>query len=319
MENKMQDNITTYYPDLETVRKIDSLLTRNWGIDYFETEQEFLEKFSPIKNTIKKLMKASARVEKKREAKNLRSADETELMRLMADHGANAAFGSKRRHLILDNICLSSGLIKRLPSSAKILDIGCHNGMLIDILSQVHPNEFTGIDPIGLAIHTAKKRTKFRRNVSFHKDSLPYTTNEKFNLVLCFDVLHHLQDTEIENAICNIANLTEDGGIAVVSTNLFNSPEWKDVIWKKFYESGLGFEHADIQGGLGGIPPKVEGTMVVMFRKGNKKQIPIDIADVLNDQWRKYFKPYFDKTNTLNREKTQSFERAQRDAQNIDP
>lgn len=97
----------------------------------------------------------------------------------------------------------------------RILDIGCGEGSLLQSLRAAHPQaHVTGTDLATTAVDLARAQipggTFAVLDVS--KDALP----ETFDLVVCADVVEHIEDDEA--ALANMAAMTNPGGHLVVAT-----------------------------------------------------------------------------------------------------
>ena len=102
-----------------------------------------------------------------------------------------------------------SEYLKNLPAG-KILDLGCADGQLSEIASS-HGHEVTAVDIAPPKSLTSK--VKFiQHNL---ENGLPTTTSEKFNLVLCADILEHLRNPDV--LLSNILSILTDDGSVLVS------------------------------------------------------------------------------------------------------
>jgi 2-polyprenyl-3-methyl-5-hydroxy-6-metoxy-1,4-benzoquinol methylase len=78
-----------------------------------------------------------------------------------------------------------------------VLDVGCGTGLITNFLALRHPtSQFTGID-FSESINVAQKfsRTHGINNASFiQKDFLKFDSQQKYDVVICQGVLHHIPD-----------------------------------------------------------------------------------------------------------------------------
>lgn len=76
-----------------------------------------------------------------------------------------------------------------------VLDVGCGSGFIVNFLAYRHKNiQFTAID-FGDGIDFAKNFSKNNNinNITYHKvDFLSWNTTDKYDLVFCNGVLHHI-------------------------------------------------------------------------------------------------------------------------------
>jgi SAM-dependent methyltransferase len=241
--------------------------------------------------------------------------DERELFRLLAHPGVFAHKATGRRHLILDGIAFAIGVLRMYGFKGAVLDVGCHIGTTIDVMARLVPNKIVGIDPVGAAIDTARRLTSGLQNVELHRAMLPWETETKFDLITCYDVLHHIPILRQPRLIDSLGSLVEDGGALIVSGPSFVDPEWLAMARPAFEMAHLGYIDCDLFGGFGGAPPSFGGTAAALFRKGEASPIPDDLKDLSNREWNEHFQLYANAADTLGREKTQAFERAMRTRQ----
>ena len=88
-------------------------------------------------------------------------------------------------------------LNKKKLNSLKILDIGCGGGLISEELSKLGA-DVTGIDFVKENIKFAKMKAK-KNNLKinyFVKDLERESLSSKFNVIIIFEVLEHLEDWE---------------------------------------------------------------------------------------------------------------------------
>ena len=83
-----------------------------------------------------------------------------------------------------------------------------------------------GIDPVGPAIITAKRKSANLPNVSYQRAALPWRGEELFELVLSLDVLPHISREEHETAIASMGRNLVIGGFLLIVTEQFGDPIW---------------------------------------------------------------------------------------------
>jgi len=99
--------------------------------------------------------------------------------------------------------------IYKLPSDAKILDIGCGKGYLLyDFLKILPKSEVYGIDISSYAISNAKKEINNSLIVG-NATSLPWPDNF-FDLVISINTLHLLNCYELEKAFIEMERVGKD-------------------------------------------------------------------------------------------------------------
>jgi 2-polyprenyl-3-methyl-5-hydroxy-6-metoxy-1,4-benzoquinol methylase len=106
-------------------------------------------------------------------------------------------FEAKMKHIL--------GLLSRLPTSTKILDAGCGQGLLVEEFKK-RGYDIQGIDA-------------FYSSESVRKDDILNNgfDNNTFDVVLCLDVIEHFQKKEQENLVKELARITKPGGRVVWS------------------------------------------------------------------------------------------------------
>ena len=296
---------------LDKVREVDELLQNEFSIDHFDTVDAFFDRFKPLKKRIDEYFKLHDRIARRVEKGG--SLDESLIMKKLADFGLNGAIGSMfRRHFYIDAICFISSVLDSENIEGKVIDIGCHNGVIPLILSYLHSNKFIGCDPCYPAISSAKRHKLFQDSVEFLDCELPQINLPPGDLIYCLDVLHHMPDTQIGNSFRRLCHLVDDNGFLILTTSLFHEDEWVDAFNKILEEERVGFVACDVIGGYGKCPPEFEASIICIFKKNNVNPIPRNLSELADQDWNNYFKAYANNPAVATREKTQSFERALR-------
>jgi 2-polyprenyl-3-methyl-5-hydroxy-6-metoxy-1,4-benzoquinol methylase len=109
-------------------------------------------------------------------------------------------------------------LSQSLPSNARILDVGCGNGVISRHLGKLGYNVL-GIDVSEKTIEMAKAATTLP-NVQFMKKSAEelVASGEKYDAVICSEVLEHLQDPGALLSVLS-QSLAENGKLIVTVPN----------------------------------------------------------------------------------------------------
>lgn len=86
---------------------------------------------------------------------------------------------------------------KYIKKNAKIVDLGCGNGRLINFLNQFEFESYLGIDQSELLLNEARKNVNFhKKNISFEQAEMSIwksnEKNEKFDLFFAIASFHHL-------------------------------------------------------------------------------------------------------------------------------
>lgn len=100
----------------------------------------------------------------------------------------------------------------------KILDIGCGDGRLTALFAQRFTDaKVVGIDTNKIAIDLAIKKTHGINNISFTHTAISDDIHKLApDLIVCADVIEHIQDQQSFVAMCY--NLLPDGGYFILTT-----------------------------------------------------------------------------------------------------
>lgn len=104
-----------------------------------------------------------------------------------------------------------------LTDNIKVLDIGCGTGLISNLFALKYYSKFTAIDfsnSIDFAELFAVKNNI--NNVTWIKDDfLDFNTNEKYDVIICCGVLHHIP--EYKKALNKIKSLLNPNGVLVLA------------------------------------------------------------------------------------------------------
>jgi 2-polyprenyl-3-methyl-5-hydroxy-6-metoxy-1,4-benzoquinol methylase len=128
-------------------------------------------------------------------------------------------------------------IAKSIPSTSKVLDIGCGNGRLVEELKEdVH---YLGVDNSEELINIAKEKYKNNKNYKFQVlDILELDRlKEDYDYVFLVAVLQHIPSQELRLKVLNkIKNtLKEDGEIIISVCNLVDNKKYKSQLKKSKY------------------------------------------------------------------------------------
>ncbi|MDD3679430.1 MAG: methyltransferase domain-containing protein [Candidatus Shapirobacteria bacterium] len=119
-------------------------------------------------------------------------------------------------------------LKKYIKKNSMILDAGCGEGNISLILAKKN-NNITGIDISKKAINTAKKKAKIlgleKRTKFFVRDIHNFKLKEKFDFVVCVEVLEHIENDS--QTIKNISNHIKKFGLLIITTPSKNAPLYR--------------------------------------------------------------------------------------------
>ena len=121
----------------------------------------------------------------------------------------------KLRQEFFDNL-LKYNYLKHINPyiSGKILEIGCNKGYMLKALQDLGFKNLHGIDLSNSDLSIAKNRTgldMLKQENAF--DNLKYN---KYDLILCKDVMEHIQKDKQEEFVKEIYNSLNIGGMAII-------------------------------------------------------------------------------------------------------
>jgi O-antigen biosynthesis protein len=132
-------------------------------------------------------------------------------------------------------------IIDWIPSSSRVLEFGCHSGLLSEVLQLDKQCTVTGIEINSVALELAKKW----QEISIHIDINDITTwknkliGQKYDVICFMHVLEHLQDpfAVLKNAI---ELLDEKGCIIIGLPNVSNAKDRFDMFLGNFEYTEMG-------------------------------------------------------------------------------
>ena len=128
-------------------------------------------------------------------------------------------FSSKREHLTDDILYLK----KYINKDDSVLDLGCGNGRLIEMLQS--SNKYLGIDNSKGLIKIAKKRYP---NFKFQqRDILKLNLKKKFNTIYSLSVIHHFPKKYHQKFIQIIKKHLNKNGKTIITVWKLNQKQFK--------------------------------------------------------------------------------------------
>lgn len=307
-------NRSGFYPNYETFREIDDYLLQEWGIDYlFDLADLFAMQSSLGMSAYKKFDKLVEKCAK--------SGNEHNVMQAMAHFDVHKLqISQSRRHYVIDQIAIAHQLVQARNIRGEILDVGCHNGVLLKYLATRFNNRMLGLDPVKQSIGSANDHAQGLNNLRFVVGRIPGGIGGGYELITCLDVLHHLPSTAQAVAADSIFRAVADGGVVLISTADWQDDAWWEAIRPAMEANGMGLSASGIVGGsaLGGseeLPARWESSGIGIFEKSGMTNGPIDASAFRNQAdayWGEFFAPYANAATTPWREKTTGFEASRR-------
>lgn len=103
----------------------------------------------------------------------------------------------------------------KVPRQSQVLDLGCGDGLIANVLAEELGCQVIGIDNNSTAIRLASEKNK-NNNQFYCCNCESITYRNKFEVVLLVDIIEHVQNPQ--ELIAVAAAALKDGGILVVST-----------------------------------------------------------------------------------------------------
>lgn len=120
-------------------------------------------------------------------------------------------------------------LAKYSKKGDKVLDLGCGNGRLYQILEEKQV-DYTGTDQSTELLKIAQQKNPQLKFIEAEMTSLPFADNE-FDIIYCIAVFHHLPDEESRvKALGEMKRVLRSGGLAVVVNWSLVDSDW---VWNK--------------------------------------------------------------------------------------
>ena len=127
-------------------------------------------------------------------------------------------------------ICPFEEVIARVPERASVLDVGCGDGLFLNVLGQLQvTSKSLGFDQNQIAIESARtaKNNQPTEDIEFRV----WSTNEAwpdglFDIVSMIDVLHHISPAQKQFAIEEAVRHVKPGGLFLFK-DIGASPKWR--------------------------------------------------------------------------------------------
>lgn len=98
-----------------------------------------------------------------------------------------------------------------IPKSAKVVDLGCGQGVIVKYLANKAQRNIIGVD------NNSQRLPKLRtKNLKFELADIKRYNTEGANAVIISDVLHHLSLTDQNHLLANIAKKLQSGNRLII-------------------------------------------------------------------------------------------------------
>lgn len=143
----------------------------------------------------------------------------------------------------------------------KVLDIGCGNGRFAQFLDESGVDfAYTGLDSSKKLLKWALEQVSLEQKTDFNHFDLikslqnntfsQFLDNEKFDVIVCFGVLHHIPSFELRKKLFETINndLLNNDGLFVITAWLFlDNPKLKERTLEMKAIKELGIESEDLE------------------------------------------------------------------------
>lgn len=120
-----------------------------------------------------------------------------------------------------------SELLKRLPQTGRIVDIGCGYGLTVNLFSLSRPHaKHVGFDPDEGRVDKAKKTIQPSSTTSFVVGDARSFSFLPGDTVTMVDVLHHIPHADHQTLLRHIAKLIGPTGLLLIA-DMDKHPTWK--------------------------------------------------------------------------------------------
>ena len=122
------------------------------------------------------------------------------------------AFSNKRSYITPDLLEFK----KYVASGDKVLDLGCGNGRLLDVLSDIEI-DYLGVDLSANLLEIAQEKHKSNRFLKMDGEKIP-ARDESFDVIFCLAVLHHLPSSrERVQLLKEVRRVLKPGGKLILT------------------------------------------------------------------------------------------------------
>lgn len=138
---------------------------------------------------------------------------------------------TRKKHIWpeLENLCTG------IKSGAKVLDVGCGNGRLLEVLKEKNI-DYLGVDTSSQLIELAQKKYADKKFVVGDILELSKLPEINFDYVFCIAVLLHIPSRQLQiDAVKQLRNKVNENGRVIISVwNMWTQEKFRRLILKFF-------------------------------------------------------------------------------------
>ncbi|MDD4607356.1 MAG: class I SAM-dependent methyltransferase [Patescibacteria group bacterium] len=154
---------------------------------------------------------------------------------------------------------------KYVQSNDKILDLGCGNGRLIQVFTDLNI-DYTGIDISANLIKLARVNypaSNYKFLVGDMTQSLPLE-DKKFDAVFCIAAFQHIPDVDLRQQVLKeIKRIIKPGGYLIMTN--WNLRKWNLIFKYKLWHLLLNFKSKNLEKGDTLIPWKLQNKIIQRY------------------------------------------------------
>jgi protein-L-isoaspartate O-methyltransferase len=272
----------------EDVSTVENYLRDEWQIVFVEGSDpnDFILDGLPRQTAEAFRRVQEIRVECNRTGRTIPADVEQEFYNLICDKALLGQVHSRKRTLILDELCAALAISRSLPSGSAILEVGSHAGYMGLFLARDTGHRVVCEDGADEAIAVAQDHGCGMPN--FEARVRDYTMwqgdAEMFDMVIACDAATRSGNPKL---IDYCSKHVREGGLLIL-VGAFCGPVADRVATRKSL-SAAGFQLLDVDsvGGLNSSGPggEFEGTPLLLLQKGGPHTFPINFCDLASRHW----------------------------------
>ncbi len=179
-----------------------------------------------------------------------------------------------------------STIQKNAPANSTILDLMCGTGFLLNEIQKERKDlKLEGID---LNTEYIKYAEENYRSINFQiANSTKWTTEEKFDVVVCTGGLHHLSYSEKELFIDKISKLLNENGFAIIADPYID--DYTNELERKKAAAKLGYEYLNNTIESNASDKIIESTIDILYNDVLQFEFKTSIKKI-EPVFKKYFR-----------------------------